>query len=356
MMLAILDGELPEHPAIECLFTVEEETGLGGAEAFDYKKIDARRMINIDSESENEVTAGCAGGLISTVSYKLPTEDAEGEPVSLFVDGLFGGHSGVDINSGRKNAIMLTVEMLNEISAAQPIRLVSLNGGDKDNAIPRFCRAIFCADDVDAVRRAVKTVEDRVRPTLCPIDAGFTASVDVLQGEKKAFSVKDTRDLLGILNEVDVGVLKMSEHLEGLVEFSRNLGVIRINGESVNITYSPRSAKEEQLDLSIEQVERAAARVGAGVSHRSRYPGWDFAPESPLRELYIKKCREKLGKDIETVVIHAGLECGIIISRIPDMDAISIGPDALNIHTPNEALDLASTARVFEVLKAVLLG
>lgn len=354
MMLAILDGELEEHPAIECLFTVEEETGLGGAEAFDYKKIDARRMINIDSESENEVTAGCAGGVISTISYKLPTEKAEGEIVSLFVDGLFGGHSGVDINSGRKNSIMLTVEMLNEINASQPIRLVSLNGGDKDNAIPRYCRAIFCADDAEAVRKAVKAVEERVRPTLCPIDAGLTVSVEILQGEKKAFSAEDTSALLGILNEVEVGVLKMSEDLEGLVEFSRNLGVIRISDKSVNITYSPRSAKEEQIDLSIEQVERAAARVGARVTHVSRYPGWDFAPESPLRELYIKKYREKMGKDIDTVVIHAGLECGIIISRIPDMDAISIGPNALNIHTPNEALDLSSTARVFEVLKAVL--
>lgn len=356
MMLALLDGELEEHPALECLFTVEEEVGLGGAEAFDYKKIDARRMINLDSESEGEVVAGCAGGVRSKITYKPSAEETDGEFVSLCVDGLFGGHSGVDINVGRTNAIVLTVNILNEIKKAQNIRVVSLEGGDKDNAIPRSCRAVFYVENSASVFEAIKKYEESIRPMLCSEDKDLKISAEILQKSQKAFLVSDTHALLDLLSSIKVGVLNMSADLDGLVEFSRNLGVIKANESGVSIVYSSRSAKEEQVDLSMKQIEEAAKAVGGAVSHKGRYPGWDFAPDSDLRDIYIKKYREIMGKEVNTVVIHAGLECGIIKSKLPDMDIISVGPDIQNIHTPDEALDLASTDRVFEVLKAVLVS
>ena len=355
MMLALLDGELEEHPALECLFTVEEEVGLGGAEAFDYKKIDARRMINLDSETEGEIVAGCAGGVRSKITYKPSIDNADGELVSLYVDGLFGGHSGVDINAGRSNAIILAIELLKEINSVQPIRLVSLEGGEKDNAIPRFCCAVISVENSSLALQRVKKYEDEIRPTLCLEDKDLKITAEVLRGERKALTESDTCALLDLLSNIKAGVLNMSEDLDGLVEFSRNLGIIKANESGVSIVYSSRSAKEEQVDLSIEQIEEAARAVGGTVSHKGRYPGWDFAPDSDLRDIYIKKYREIMGKEVNTVVIHAGLECGIIKSKLPDMDIISVGPDIQNIHTPDEALDLASTARVFEVLKAVLL-
>ena len=160
--------------------------------------------------------------------------------------------------------------------------------------------------------------------------------------------------MLSLLGGLKIGVLSMSAHLEGLVEFSRNLGVIEVNKDGAYITYSSRSSKEEQIDLSISDVNALVEKLGANVRHTGRYPGWDFLPESDLRDTYIRKFKEIMGKDVQTVVIHAGLECGIIKSRIPEMDIISIGPNMRNIHTPDEALDLASCGRLFEVLKAVL--
>lgn len=356
MMLALLDGELPEHPALECLFTVEEEVGLGGAEAFDYKKISARRMINLDSESEGEVVAGCAGGVRSKIAYKPSVENADGELVSLCVDGLFGGHSGVDINAGRLNAIIVALELLKEINRTQDIRLVSLEGGEKDNAIPRSCRAVISVKNSDLAIDTVKKYEDSIRPALCSEDKNLKITAEIVQKGEKALTVSDTGALLGLLSDIKAGVLSMSADLDGLVEFSRNLGIIKADEGGVSVVYSSRSAKEEQVDLSIKQIEEAAKAVGGAVSHRGRYPGWDFAPDSDLRDIYIKKYREIMGKEVKTVVIHAGLECGIISSKLPDMDIISVGPDIYNIHTPDEALDLASTARVFEVLKAVLVS
>ena len=354
MMLALLDGELEEHPAIECLFTVEEETGLGGAEAFDYSRVKARRMINIDSDNELEVVAGCAGGVRTDVSVKHELSSACGTLFEISVDGLFGGHSGVEINAGRTNAIMALVGILKDIRAKTPIRLVSLSGGDKDNAIPRSCRAAFFAEDSSVIEETVNASEAKIREALSDEDKGLKIVLKTAVCEGEAHSAEHTDALLGFLSEIQVGVINMSRELEGLVEFSRNLGVIRISDGKARITYSSRSAKSEQIDLSISQVKEAAERISADISCRGRYPGWDFVSDSPLREAYVKAYKEVIGGDVNTVVIHAGLECGIIKSKLDDMDIISVGPNMYNIHTPDEALDLASVARVFEVIKAVL--
>ena len=353
-MLALLDGEIENHPTLECLFTVEEETGLGGAESFDYSVVTAKKMINLDSESEGEVCAGCAGGVRSKIDFKPTLEVSSGDYITLAVDGLFGGHSGVEINCGRANAIILTSNILNEIAKEQELALVSLVGGEKDNAIPRMCEAKFVVEDSTKALAIVEKLDSEIREGLCEADAGLKISVSVENDVENVETIKESRELLDMIATLKVGVLAMSAHLEGLVEFSRNLGVIEVNGENAYITYSSRSSKEEQIDLSVAEVNVQVERIGANVRHTGRYPGWDFLPESDLRDTYIRKFKEIMGVDVKTVVIHAGLECGIIKSRIPEMDIISIGPNMRNIHTPDEALDLDSCARLFEVLKAVL--
>lgn len=353
-MLAFLDGEIENHPKLECLFTVEEETGLGGAESFDYSVVTARRMINLDSESENEVCAGCAGGVRSKIDFKPVLETSSGDVITLSVDGLFGGHSGVEINCGRANAIVLTSNILSEIAKEQELALISLVGGEKDNAIPRMCEAKFVVEDSSKVIALIEKFDAQIREGLCEADVGLKISVSVENDVENVETIAQSGELLGMISALKVGVLSMSAHLEGLVEFSRNLGVINVNGEGAYITYSSRSAKEEQIDLSITQVDEQVEKLGANVRHTGRYPGWDFLPESELRDAYVRKCKEVIGKDVQTVVIHAGLECGIIKSRISEMDIISVGPNMRNIHTPDEALDLDSCARLFEVLKAVL--
>lgn len=354
-MLALLDGELEEHPTLECLFTVEEETGLGGAESFDYSVVSAKKMINLDSESEAEVCAGCAGGVRSKIEYKPELEISSGDVITLSVDGLFGGHSGVEINCGRANAIIMTVNILNEIAKEQEIALISLVGGEKDNAIPRMCKARFVVENADKVVSTVEKMDELIRATLCEADQNLKISLSVESDVENVQTIAGGNKVLEMISKLKVGVLAMSAHLEGLVEFSRNLGVIEINKDGAYITYSSRSSKEEQIDLSIAQVNAEVETLGAQVQHTGRYPGWDFLPESELRDTYVRKFKEIMGKDVHTVVIHAGLECGIIKSRINDMDIISIGPNMRNIHTPDEALELDSCARLFEVLKAVLI-
>ena len=353
-MMALLDGELEEHPTLECLFTVEEETGLGGAQSFDYSVVTAKNMINLDSESENEVCAGCAGGVRSRIKFAPTLEISSGDVVTLSVDGLFGGHSGVEINCGRANAIVMTANMLKEIAAEQDIALVSIDGGEKDNAIPRMCKAQFVVADSNKALEKIAELDEQIRKDLCEADAGLKISAVVESDVEEVETIKQSREVIDLLCSIKVGVLAMSAHLEGLVEFSRNLGVISVNKDGARIVYSSRSAKEEQIDLSIAQVDEAVVGLNADVEHASRYPGWDFIPDSELREKYVRIFKEKMGRDVKTVVIHAGLECGIIKSRIPDMDIISVGPNMRNIHTPDEALELESCARLFEVLKAVL--
>ena len=353
-MLALLDGEIENHPTLECLFTVEEETGLGGAESFDYSVVTAHKMINLDSESEGEVCAGCAGGVRSKISFTPAIETSSGDVVTLSVDGLFGGHSGVEINCGRANAIILVANMLSEVAKEQDIALISIVGGEKDNAIPRMCEAKFVAEDATRALAVIERFDAEIRVELCEADAGLKVSASVENDAADVKTLADGGALLEMLGNVQVGVLAMSAHLEGLVEFSRNLGVIEVNEDGAYITYSSRSAKEEQIDLSIAQVNAEVEKLGASVKHTGRYPGWDFLPESELRDSYVRKFKEIMGTDVQTVVIHAGLECGIIKSRIPDMDIISVGPNMRNIHTPDEALQLESCERLFTVLKAVL--
>ena len=353
-MLALLDGEIENHPTLECLFTVEEETGLGGAESFDYSVVTAHKMINLDSESEGEVCAGCAGGVRSKIDFVPTLEVSNGDVVTLTIDGLFGGHSGVEINCGRANAILMTVNILNEIAKEQGLALVSLVGGEKDNAIPRMCEAKFVVEDSSKALATVETLDEQIREGLCEADAGLKISVSVENDVENVETLVEGEKMLSLVGALKIGVLNMSAHLEGLVEFSRNLGVIEVNKDGAYITYSSRSSKEEQIDLSIEQVNALVSELNANVHHTGRYPGWDFLPESDLRDTYIRKYKELMGKDVQTVVIHAGLECGIIKSRIPEMDIISVGPNMRNIHTPDEALHLDSCGRLFEVLKAVL--
>ncbi len=354
MMLALLDGELEAHSTLECLFTVEEETGLGGAESFDYSVVTAKKMINLDSESEAEVCAGCAGGVRSKIEYKPMLEMSSGDIITLSVDGLFGGHSGVEINCGRQNAIVMAVNILNEIAREQEIALISIVGGEKDNAIPRMCEARFVVEDAQRAVAAVEKADELIRATLCEADKNLKISLSVEGDAENIATIAGGGKVLEMISNLKVGVLAMSAHLDGLVEFSRNLGVAVIDKNGAHITYSSRSAKEEQIELSISQVNAEAEKLSAQVRHTGRYPGWDFLPESELRDRYCAKYQELMGAPVKTVVIHAGLECGIIKSRIPDMDIISIGPNMRNIHTPDEALELASCARLFEVLKKVI--
>ena len=342
IMLALLDGMVAEHPAYECLFTTAEEVGLDGANAFDYTRITARRMVNLDSEELGEVTCGCAGGVRSDLKLHFEAWPFDGTALRISIGGLMGGHSGANIHCGRANANKLMGRLLATLSP-QDFRLVSVDGGSKDNAIPRECVAVIAVLDVEAACSRLNRVAAAIAEELVCEDAGFTVSIENVDAPAKMISRNDTIRICALLACTPNGVLAMNRDVPSLVEFSRNLGVVRTEEGVMTFVFSTRSGMESRLDASIAELHALARAMGCSSEHHGRYPGWNFAPVSPLREAYLAAYREVTGKDAEVNIIHAGLECGIIYSHIPDMDIISIGPTLTDIHSPAEAMHLTDT-------------
>ena len=364
MMLAILDNPPQPHPAIECLFTVSEETGLEGAWAFDPKAAGsfARTMINLDSEAEGVLTAGCSGGMRTDITLPVTCESAEGVAVRVTLDGFTGGHSGVEIHEGHTNAIKAMGRILSARTEPYDFTLISVSGGGKDNAIPRDCTVTVDLRDTahaeDFVRAVTAEAEKlRSEPNMIPADKSFTCTAEILS-ESPALCMDDksTHAVLSMLTLVRDGVLSMSAHVKGLVAHSRNLGIIKTltDGEgkptAVKFSMSTRSASNSHLDDSERELTALAAVLGGEATHRARYPGWDYAPVSPLRDLWTKVSEGIYGVTPRIEVIHAGLECGILCDKLGEMDIISVGPDMRDIHTPREMLSIPSVERTYRLV------
>ena len=356
VMLALLDGEIAEHPAYECLFTTAEEVGLDGAHAFDYSRISARRLINLDSEENGVVTVGCAGGVRSDLTMKYASVPFKGECVRIEIKGLMGGHSGANIHCGRANANKLMGRILAAVQEKCQVCLVSLVGGSKDNAIPRECRACIAVPNGDLAIDVITEQAEQIAEELSADDRGFTVTCQTEAEDAVMMSPEQSRAAIALLNCAANGVLEMSRKIKGLVEFSRNLGVIEHREGELSMIFSSRSSIEGQLDASIRELDLLAAMTGFESRHYSRYPGWNYAPVSPLRDQYLKAYQEITGKEARVDIIHAGLECGVIFSHLPDMDMISIGPDMKDIHSPDEALDLDSVEEFWKVLEVLIRG
>ena len=353
-MLALLDGEVKEHPAYECLFTTAEEVGLNGAHAFDYSKISARRMINLDSEEQGIVTAGCAGGIRSDLTKKTTRIPFRGECLHLEIKGLMGGHSGANIHCGRANANKLMGRIFAALRTETPFSIASLTGGSKDNAIPRECRATIAVQNAEFAMNVITEQAERIAEELSADDRGFTVTLQTEAEEATMLTEKDTDDVITLLACAANGVLEMSRRVPGLVEFSRNLGVIEESDDALTFIFSSRSCIDEQLDVSTRELDLLASRCDMSTRHYSRYPGWSFAPVSPLRDRYLAVYERLTGRTAKVDIIHAGLECGVISSHLSDMDMISIGPDMKDIHSPDEALDLDSVEEFWKVLAEMI--
>jgi len=350
MMLALLDGEIKDHPAYECLFTTAEEVGLSGALGFDYRLISARRMLNLDSETLGVVTCGCAGGVCSEMALQFKAEPFSGTALSVSVTGLIGGHSGEQINSGRANANKLMGRLLASLGEKFDWHLISLRGGSKDNAIPRECFAVLATDDPDALTDALLESAEQIAGELSTKDRGFSVAVEEVGPEGEMLGAADTARAVSVLACAPNGVLEMSRDVAGLVEYSRNLGVVRTEGDRILFTFSSRSSSESRLDAAIAEINAMARALGAVTKHYGRYPGWSYSKGSPLRDAYLAAYRTVTGEEATVNIVHAGLECGIIRAKLPDMDVISIGPSMYDIHSPNEALDLPKTELFWQVL------
>ena len=355
MMLALLaEKELPA-PRLECIITSDEEVGMLGAAAWQPTRITGRNMINLDSEEEGIFTVSCAGGNRTYCRLPITREPVTGQAVTVKIAGLVGGHSGVEINKGRANADMLLGRLLTAIRSAMPCRILSVAGGQKDNAIPTEAEAgLFCGDAAALTALAAEW-QTRLRHEYAPIEPGLTVTVAAC-GEKTADAMtEESADrVLCLLLCVPNGVQAMSGSLPGLVQTSLNLGILTTGEDAVELHFGVRSSLASQKEMLTERLTVLTRQLGGSVEVFGDYPAWEYRAESPLRELMCEVYREQYGAEPKIEAIHAGLECGLLCEKLPGLDCVSIGPEMLEIHTPRERMSVASVGRVWRFVREVL--
>ncbi|MBO4229028.1 MAG: beta-Ala-His dipeptidase [Clostridia bacterium] len=357
MMLAVLADETISHPDLECLFTVQEETGLIGAAGFDYSDLRAKVLFNLDSEDEGVGTVGCAGGMRVDLSLSGERTPAGGALADLTVVGFRGGHSGSDIHLGRADAHRVAGAVADEMTRLFGARIVSVSGGTLDNAIPSSCRITLIipasrAEEAAVGVKALLREAEEANPDEKNAGARFDCSFR--EGEEQAFSLDDSLRITGLIRDLPGGVLQWSKDLEGCVETSCNVGIVRTDGNLVSFGALARYSTEDGRQLALGRIDEQAGKYRASYTIRSSYPGWAYDPSSLAEKRYCSVYRSITGEDPKIEVIHAGLECGVIRNAVPGLSAISIGPNMRGVHTPDEGLDLASAERTFELLKRLL--
>jgi len=348
-MLALLESDSIPHPALEMLFTSNEEVGLLGADALDTSSLNGKIMLNIDSDDEGIFTVGCAGG--GRVDFELPIKrgEHEGKCYELSVSQLLGGHSGVEIDKCRANAIKLGSKIL---SALGEVRICSLEGGTKDNAIPReFTSKFTTAFGISGIFEEAKTAALKAFKGIEPY---AKVTLTECECECAPLNTESSKAVISMLGEIKSGVMAMSEEIKGHVESSENLGIASLGENAFNFTVSVRSSKADKKAELIANLKQIADKYGAVVSVRGEYPAWEYKKDSHLRDTACKVFYDMYGKDAKVITIHAGLECGIFSDKIEGLDCISLGPDNFDIHTTEEHLSISSTARVWEFIKNVL--
>ena len=354
-MLAILDGDSEEHPKLECLFTSCEETGMDGAIGFDYSLLKSRMMINMDGCAEHVILAGCAGGARSEILLPASAEANANPCLELRIGGLAGGHSGEDIHRGRANAIKLMGTLLQILLFdCGELRIDSFHGGDKDNAIPRECRARICVADGEKVREVAKDWEEQIRASLCPEDGGFFLTVTEGEASAEVMSQSATARLILLLTSLPNGVFAKVKGLDDMVSFSRNLGAVHADSTGASFIFLSRADSDAMLERSRRELAAYASVFGGECRHFRGFMGWEYTAVSEIRRKYGEAYRTLFGKTLRVETIHAGLECGFVKHKVPDMDIICVGATVLDLHSPDEALDLASFARFFKTLLLTL--
>ncbi len=353
LILAILENNEITHPPIEAVFTVDEEIGMVGAIALDASPLKSKRMINLDSEDDDTVTVSCAGGRDFLVSLPKKTEAYDGNEIKISLFGLKGGHSGVEIDKGRVNANIIAGRFLNHLYNIADFRLCDINGGDKGNAITPKCDMVISSENTDLIKEA-ESYLNLIKSEISAREPQFDFCINVSGETDKAFTKELTEKIIFLLLNAPNGIMEMSAEINGLVETSLNLGILKTDEEKIFIDFSLRSNKSSAIDFLCERLSSLAKSVGADFETAGHYPPWEYRPNSELQELYVKTYEEFYGRVPKIEAIHAGLECGVFDSKIEGLSAIAVGPQMFDVHTVNERLSISSTERFVELIVKVL--
>jgi len=353
--LALLDSADLPHPPLEALFTTDEEVGMHGARALSADMVTGRRMLNMDSEEDDVFTAGCAGGLHVNIAFQAGLRDtaAGSEGVLLQVQGLRGGHSGIEIDKGRGNAICLMGRLLYTVQSVLPVQVCAVSGGSKMNAIPDRAQAMVAVSpaDLPAFGALVDRCHADYFAELSTADPDLSLALLPATAPARALAPDSLDRLLLLLLNLPIGPQSMSRHLPGLVESSNNMGMLRsgVDG-AITISCAVRSMVGSLRTAIADQIDTLARAAGATTEPEAAYPPWTFQPDSPFRARCAELYRELFGESPKVGAIHAGLECGFFKELIPDLEIVSFGAVIKGAHTPREMLDLRSMERVWRLL------
>ena len=355
--LALLDSGAIKHPRLEVVITVDEEVGMDGARGIDLSMLTGSRMINLDSEEEGIFLTSCAGGARMHCCLPAAVTEREGVAAEVALGGLQGGHSGGEIHKERGNSNVLFGRLLYRLTEKMHVSLIGVEGGLADNAIPRETKARVLVEEKDRELfcEIVQAVEAEIRAELASKDPGFFLQAGGFAPGKHACAMaEDTKRIAAFLVSLPNGVQGMSADMPGLVETSLNLGILKYENGRLLAEFAVRSSVESAKYALLDRVRAVTALAGGSSEASGDYPGWKYRKDSPLRNKMVAVYREMYGAEPKVEAIHAGLECGILGSKIHDLDCVSLGPDMSGIHTTEETLSIASVRRVWEYLVKLL--
>ena len=355
--LAVLDSDDVAHPPIEAIFTVDEEIGLLGAVALDTSDIKGKLMLNLDSEDEGIFTVSCAGGGTATCNLPLHKEPINAQIIELRLYDFAGGHSGMEIIKGGANANCIMGRILLNVFQNVGMRLVSINGGEKDNVIAKVSEAAIAVNK-EAVEKAKEIIENtfnEVKDEYKTTDPDAKLQTNVVE-EQFMDVMSGATTLATIISLVNMpnGIQRMNNEIEGMVQTSLNLGILRTTETNVALSYSVRSSVESEKQFLIEKLRSLTEIFGGTLEMSGEYPGWEYKDDSKIREVSVKAYEELYKEEPVVEAIHAGLECGLFADKIEGLDAISFGPTMKNVHTTDEMLSISSTERTWNLITKIL--
>jgi dipeptidase D len=356
--LALMANQTVEHPPLEFLFTVDEETGLTGANNLEPGFLKSSTLLNLDSEEEGTLYVGCAGGRDAHGTWQVAFEPAGAGSVTaeIRVRGLKGGHSGLEIDKGRGNAIKILTRALLRLEELGA-RIAGISGGNKHNAIPREAEALVVLPkkNLEHAKDLILRIETVLKVEIATVDPGLSVVLEALPGKRvKVLKKAQQRKILQTLISLPHGVIKMSAEIPGLVETSTNLAVVKTEKTQVTVVTSQRSSVASEIDEIAEMVQTVFRLGGAAVKASDGYPGWKPNLDSQILQVAKSTYAQIFGKEPEVKAIHAGLECGIIGEKFPGMDMVSLGPTLEGVHSPDEKIYIDTVERFWNYLLAVL--
>lgn len=355
--MAVLEATDIEHPMVEALFTMDEETGMTGANALQPNILKGDILMNLDSEDEGELYVGCAGGIDVNVEKTMsPEKNTFDAALNIHVKGLKGGHSGMDINIGRANANKLLFRALNEVKSALDMRIATVAAGDLRNAIPREAVAVIAvnAADADKAKAMIENACNVFVNEYKDAEDGIAIDVTDVAVPAEVLTAADTAAMIECVLETIHGVVKMSESMEGLVETSNNLAIVKLDGKKLEVNCLTRSADDDAKMVTANDIKAVWEKMSANVVLDGEYPGWKPNMDSEILKTMQGSYEKLHGRTPEIKAIHAGLECGILGAAYPNWDMISFGPTIRYPHSPDEKVNIETVGKFWEWLVETL--